>query len=81
MLDQYIQESGFYKEILQRGEVNTRRSDVLALITNRSPQLEQASQDRLNEISDVAALRDMLIQVANAPDEAAVRAALGLPQP
>lgn len=81
MFDQIIAESGFYKEILQRGEIETRRSDILAIVADRFPYLENDAQEYLQKIADTATLREALLNIARASDEISARTALGLPQP
>ena len=87
MLDRFIQESPLYQEILEKGEqiglqkgaLLNWRGSIAEILGYRFPTLKEAGNAQLATMNDVALLRQLVVQVAIAPDESAARALLGLP--
>lgn len=82
MLDTFLRESPFYQEILaegeKTGELRGLRESVIALVRQRFSAIVQEAEARLAHIDEPEQLRELVVQVATAPDEAAVRQALGM---
>jgi predicted transposase YdaD len=78
MLDSYFKESPWYQMVEEQGEKKGLHEAIEGILARRFPSLADTTRAQLGAISDPEQLREIVVQLSMATDEASALAAINL---